>query len=439
MVSSRMSILLFFYNLLFPLVFLFVLPAYLPRMFRRGGYKNRFLQRLGIFDQQTAKRLGKGRLWVHAVSVGEVFIALKFIRRFKERHPEARFFLSITTTTGLEIAEKEASDWLEPIANPIDFFLISNYLLAHFQPSALITVEGDLWVQRLFHAKKRGIPTALISARLSKRSESRFQQFRSIITPVFNALDFSGYPSLQDEERWRAIGIHPARSTVTGNIKFDQEGVAPVVPPADLSEVFASLGWSAHDPVFLAGSTFHITEEEVVINAWLSLRERFPHLRLILAPRHAERRQEICALLQKHQLTGALRSEKNSATSADVFLLDTTGELQSWYLAATVIFIGKSLGVEKARGGQNPVEPLVLGRPVLVGPFMDNFQPVTAQLLAARGILEVKNAEEMAVVTERLLLSPKEAGALVQRGIHVLKQDQGATERTCAALEELLF
>jgi 3-deoxy-D-manno-octulosonic-acid transferase len=430
-----MSVLLFFYNLLFPVLFLCILPAYLPRMFRRGGYKNRFLQRLGIFDASTAKRLGKGRLWVHAVSVGEVLIALKFIRRFKERHPEARFLLSITTTTALEIAEKEASDWLEPVANPIDFFLISNYLLTRFQPSALITVEGDLWIQRLFYAKKRGIPTALISARLSKRSESRFKQFRYLIAPIFNALDFIGYPSLQDEERWRALGIAAHENSVTGNIKFDQEGVAPALPPADLSQVFTALGWEINDPVFLAGSTCHLAEEEVVLNAWLSLRERFPDLRLILAPRHAERRHEIVELLKKYELTVALRSEKNSPHSADVFLLDTTGELIAWYVAAKVIFIGKSLGMEKMRGGHNPVEPLVLGRPALVGPYMENFQPLVAHLLAACGILEVKNAEEMALVTERLLLAPEEAVGLVERGMHVLKQDQGATERTCIALE----
>lgn len=433
-----MSLIFFFYNLLFPVIFLLLMPWYLPKMFRRGGYNNRFFQRFGIFDKATAERLGKGRLWVHAVSVGEIFIALKFIRRFKERHPEARFILSVTTTTALAIAEKEATPWLEPVANPIDFFLITKSFFQRFKPAAVIAVEGDLWAGRLFFAKKRNIPTALISARLSSRSESRFQAFRWIVASVFNRLDFIGYPTLQDSERWQALGIHPAHSSVTGNIKYDQEGVPLVQPPSDVKEVFAALEWDERDPVFFAASTSHLDEEKIVLEAWRFLRERFPHLRLILAPRHTERRHEIVAFLKEEQFTLALRSEKK-INPAEIFLLDTTGELRSWYLTATIVFIGKSLGVAIARGGQNLVEPLVLRRPVLVGPFMDNFQPLVAELLAARGILEVNNAEEIALVTERLLLAPEEAQALTQRGVHALEKHQGAADRTCDAIDELLI
>lgn len=427
----------FFYNLLFPIVFLCALPFYLPRMFRRGGYQDRFFQRFGIFDPATAKRLGKGRLWVHAVSVGEVFIALKFIRHFKKCHPESRFFLSVTTTTALAIAAKETSEWLEPIANPIDFFLITNSVIDRFQPAALITVEGDLWVQRLFHAKKRGIPTGMITARLSKLSQSRFQRFRWVIGPLFSALDFIGYPSLHDAERWHLLGVHPAHSSVTGNIKYDYEGVAPALPPPDIEEIFSALGWRREDPVFLAGSTFHLEEEKVIVKAWSLLRERFPRLRLVLVPRHAERREEIVSFLQEQGLSVALRSSQDPKPS-DIFLLDTTGELQSWYCVATVIFIGKSLGMKTARGGQNLVEPLMLKRPVLVGPFMDNFQPLTSELLAVKGILEVTNAEEIALVIERLLLAPDEAKTLVQRGMNVLEPHQGATHCTCEKIAQLL-
>lgn len=419
-------------------------------MFRRGGYNNRFFQRFGFFDKTTAERLGKGRLWVHAVSVGEVFIALKWIRSFKARHPEARFILSVTTTTALEIAEKEATPWLEPIANPIDFFFVTNSFFRRFKPIALIMVEGDLWVQRLLRAKKLNIPTALITARLSQRSESRFQKFGWIIRSIFNRLDFIGYPTLHDQERWQALGIHPAHSSVTGNIKYDQEGGLLVQPPADMKEVFATLGWGEKDPVLLAGSTYCLEEEKAVIEAWRSLCQRFPLLRLILAPRHAERRQEIVAFLKEQKMTVALRSEKKTleATHAsfsdveksksDVFLLDTTGELQSWYLAATIVFIGKSLGMKTARGGQNLVEPLALGRPVLVGPFMNNFQPLVSELLSASGILEVHHAQEIELALERLLLAPEESAALVQRGMQVLAQHQGAADRTCIAIEELL-
>lgn len=258
-----------------------------------------------------------------------------------------------------------------------------------------------------------------------------------MIAPLFSALDFIGYPSLNDEERWHSLGVLPLSRTITGNIKYDYEGMPSTFPPPDIEDVFSGLGWSREDPVFLAGSTFHLEEEKVVVAAWRQLRERFPSLRLILAPRHAERRHEIVSFLQEQQLSVTLRSKKN-VDKADVFLLDTTGELQSWYMAATIIFIGKSLGIKTACGGQNLVEPLMLGRPVLVGPFMDNFQPLTSELLAVRGILEVTNAQEIALGIERLLLAPQEASAVVERGMKVLAPHQGATNRTCDEVAALL-
>ncbi|MFZ4115305.1 MAG: 3-deoxy-D-manno-octulosonic acid transferase [Chthoniobacterales bacterium] len=430
-------VLVFLYNFFFPLIFILMLPGYLPRMFRRGGYHDSFFQRFGIFDHKTEERIGRQRLWVHAVSVGEVFIALKFIRNFHERHPEIRFLLSVTTTTGLEIARGEASDWLEPIANPLDFFFIINPVLDHFQPSALIMVEGDLWIQRLWHCRKKGIPTAIISARLSPRSEERFRKFRSIIAPVFNLLDFIGFPSKGDQERWHRLGIYAQHSSVTGNIKFDQVAAARVMPPHDRAEIFSQLRWNPQDPLLLAGSTADIGEEEEVLKAWLLLRSEFKSLRLVIVPRHVERRHETSALFQKYNIQLTLRSS-NSLTPADALLLDTTGELKSWYSLATIVFIGKSLGTGSARGGQNLVEPLLLGRPVLVGPFMENFEPLTSRLLRAHGIMLVHHGKEIAATTKQLLLYPEEAAKMVARACKLLEGDQGATERTCYCIETLL-
>lgn len=432
-----MKLLQFFYNLFFPLFFIFLLPSYLPRMLRRGGYRECFSQRFGIFSRNTVARIGHGRLWIHAVSVGEVFIALKFIRHFRGRNPDARFILSITTTTGLEIARQEASSWLEPIANPLDFFFITNTLFDRFKPAALIMVEGDIWVQRLWHCQKRGVPTAIISTRLSTRSEERFRKVRHIVAPVFNLLDFIGFPSIKDQERWNQLGIYGRDSSVTGNIKFDQLSGMHVIPPKDQQEIFSSLGWNNQDSILLAGSTSDLGEEEEVLKAWLLLRSEFPTLRLVIVPRHAERRHEIGALFKKYGIQLASRSHV-SLEPSEALLLDTTGELKSWYTLASVIFIGKSLGMGTARGGQNLVEPLALGRPVLVGPFMGNFEPLTSNLLQAQGIILVKNGEEIATATKQLLLHPEEAASMVERGCQLLRADQGATERTCLCIERLL-
>ncbi|MCX6957846.1 MAG: hypothetical protein NT164_04850 [Verrucomicrobiae bacterium] len=433
-----MKIFQFLYNLFFPIAFVVILPSYLPRMFRRGGYDVQFFQRLGIFDAKTSERIGTGRIWVHAVSVGEILIALKFIRRWKEKHPEARFLLSTTTTTALAIANKQASDWLEPITNPIDFFLITNKLINRFQPAALIMVEGDVWPQRLFYGKKKKIPTAIVTARLSPRSEARMRRFCWIIQPFFNQLDLITLPSAKDQERWLSLGVDASRLCITGNMKYDQQGVPLVDPPKDVDEVFGNLGWEKTDSVFLAGSTDNLEEEEILVKAWLVLRKKFPDLRLIIAPRHVERRQELVSFFTKQNISVALRSEK-SPHRAEVLILDTTGELNAWYLTATFVFVGKSLGVGTAHGGHNPAEPLVSKCPVLVGPSMGKVEPLISELRQTRGVTEVRNEEEIIQIAERFLVNPQEAAASVERGLQALSEHQGSMDRTCDLLRKLLF
>lgn len=429
-----MKIFQFLYNLFFPIAFLAILPSYLPRMFKRGGYEAQFLQRLGLFDAKTKARIGEGRIWVHAVSVGEILIALKFIRRWKEKHPKARFLLSTTTTTALVVANKHASDWLEPITNPVDFFWITNRLINQFQPAALIMVEGDVWPQRLFYCQKKKIPIAVITARLSPRSEARMQLFRWIMKPFFNQLDLITLPSAQDQKRWLSLGVDASRLKITGNMKYDQQRMPITRPPADVDAVFKNLHWEKTDPIFLAGSTDNLEEEEILTKAWMELRQKFPKLRLIIAPRYVERRQELVSFFAKQNIAVVLRSEKSSH-SADVFLLDTTGELNSWYAVATFVFVGKSLRVGGAHGGHNPVEPLVLRKPVLVGPSMENFEPLISELRRAGGVVDVHHEKEIVSVAEKFLLHPEEAIVSVERGLQALNEHQGSIDRTCELLE----
>lgn len=162
---------LFLYNLLFLPVLLILLPGYLLRMRRRGGYGNKVLQRFGIIEPTTLERIGRGRIWIHAVSVGEVGIALRLAREYHRRNPSERFLVTSTTSTGLSILENSASEWLEPMANPVDFPFLTGSLIRKVRPSALIMVEADLWPNRIAACKRLGIPVVLMNARLSTRSE----------------------------------------------------------------------------------------------------------------------------------------------------------------------------------------------------------------------------------------------------------------------------
>jgi 3-deoxy-D-manno-octulosonic-acid transferase len=413
---------LFLYNLLFLPVLLILLPGYLLRMRRRGGYGNKALQRFGIIEPTTLERIGRGRIWIHAVSVGEVGIALRFAREYHRRNPSERFLVTSTTSTGLSILENSASEWLEPMANPVDFPFISGSLITKLRPSALIMVEADLWPNRIAACKRLGIPVVLMNARLSKRSERRFRIARAFTAPFFNQLDLITLTEPEDKERWISLGVRPELLRVAGNIKHD----SPIAPPEATTE----------HPVLLAAST-HEGEEGVVASAWMTLKKIFPDLRLIIAPRHAERRGAVRAALETLGITCRLRSE-GADLSNEPLLLDTTGELGNWYSKATVVFVGKSLPSSVNQGGQNMIEPLQTGAPVLIGPHTGNFEPLATRLCADDAAIRVSDEEGIVTAVRSLLTDPSKRSGMVASATRVLEPHQGAIRRNCELMETFL-
>ena len=419
------------YNLLFVPILLILLPGYLLRIRRRGGYRSKAAQRFGFIDRETSRRIGTGRIWLHAVSVGEVGIALKFAMAFHRRNPESRFLISTTTSTGLAILEKQSSEWLEPMANPVDFPIITSRLIRKLQPCALLMIEADLWPNRIAACQKLGIPTALLNARLSKRSESRFRRARLFTAPFFNQLDLITLTGKEDLDRWLSLGVRQAILRWTGNIKYDstpsrQEEQQPLP---------SSLDWNDEDPVLLAAST-HANEEIEIAKSFLALSAEFPQLRLVIAPRHVERRNEIREKLRELGLSVVFRST-GPRTPSDVLLLDTTGELSAWYGHATVVFVGKSLPCSVNHGGQNMIEALQHGRAVLIGPHTGNFEPLATQLCTSGAAIRVTDHESIAAALRKLLGNPNDCQHMVDAGEQILTEHQGSTFRTCELVEKL--
>lgn len=424
-------IVLFLYNLLFFPLLLILLPGYLLRMKRRGGYGTKAPQRFGIFDRNTRSRIGTGRIWIHASSVGEVGIALKFAEEYHSLHPRSRFLLSVTTSTGLAIAERKACAWLEAVANPVDFPILTARLVRRLRPSVLLSIEADLWPNRVAACRRLGIPVALLNARLSKRSERRFQRVRWLAAPFFNSLDLITLTDPGDRECWISLGVRPELLRLTGNMKHD----AVIGTPAGSMPHPLQPGWSATDPLFLAAST-HEGEEQEVARAFQRLRKEIPNLRLLIAPRHVERRNAIVASLGSLGLTCSLRSEPTSGP-ADLLLLDTTGELARWYEAATVAFVGKSLPCAGNRGGQNMIEPLQAGCPVLIGPHTGNFEPLASQLCDAGAAVRVTDAESLSEAALRILRDEPLRSGMIGSAAGVLEAHRGATRLNCALVAGL--
>jgi len=433
-----MKLLRFFYNLAYPLVLVAMLPWLVNRMLRRGKYRHKFGQRFAIYSHRVRLRFREGgRTWVHAVSVGEVNVALKLIRRLREREPERKFVLSTTTSTGFAVATALRTDWLEPIYNPLDFFLFTRRALDLIRPKAIILVEAEVWPNLVCQANHRGIPIALVNARLSPRSEKRFRMARAITAPLFNQLDVICVQEPEDVARWESLGVAATRIRHTGSIKFD-DALNSAHAPHNFRPVLDGLGVPAGAPILLGAST-HKGEEAALGKAFKSLKSGFPNLFFISVPRHVERATEVRAdqgIRDKgKEAEDSIENRKSKIENPpNVLLVDTTGELRDWLACATVAFVGKSL---LAKGGQNPAEPIVAGAATAFGPNMQNFAVLVHGLLHAGGAVQIPDEAALAAELGRLLRDKELRDRLVGNGQAVIASHRGATDRTAEVVEAL--
>ncbi len=425
----------FIYNLLWPIGLLFFLPGYFVKMVRRGGYREKFAQRLGIYDRELRVRLSRQRsTWLHAVSVGEVNIAFKLANALRELEPDLHCVLTTTTTTGCALANKNAPSWMEVMYTPLDYWPIMRRAFAVILPVRVVLVEAEVWPNLAAEAHARRVPLVLVNARLSPRSEQRYQRFRVFVTPTFRLLDLVCVPEREDIDRWAALGVPRDRIRVTGSIKYDPDVHAE--SQAVAAPLWGASSVGAPDGAVLFGGSTHRGEEEILATVFLRLRQQFPSLRLFIAPRHVERLREIRAQLDALGLRVALASKARmdgEANEADCVLLDTTGELQRWYDIATVVFVGKSL---TANGGQNPVEPILAGKPVVFGPHMENFGMLAGTLLSRKAAIQVRDADSLERAIVELLQDTQARQRLVQNALEVLSTHKGATERAAALVHE---
>jgi 3-deoxy-D-manno-octulosonic-acid transferase len=423
----------FFYNLLWPLGLLFFLPGYLVKMFRRGGYREKFGQRFGLYDVDLRTRLAEREsIWLHAVSVGEVTVALKLATQIRALKPDTECVLTTTTTTGFSFARKNAPSWVEVMYTPLDFWPVTRRAFAVIRPAKVVLVEAEVWPNLVAEAHRCRIPVALVNARLSPRSEKRYRRFRFFVAPTFRLLDLVCVPELDDVDRWCALGVERSRIQPVGSIKYDPENVK--VDPSIPEKILRELKIDNHRPILFGGST-HRGEEEILAQTFRKLRAEFADLFLVIAPRHAERAHEVQRQLERLGLRVARRSQTSVADEiVDCLLLDSTGELRNWYAIATVVVIGKSL---IASGGQNPAEVIVAGKPVVFGPHMENFAAFAQSLVEHRGALQINSADELPRVTADLLRAPGLRQKLVENAREMLDRHRGASARTANLIVDL--
>jgi 3-deoxy-D-manno-octulosonic-acid transferase len=423
------------YNLLWPLGLVFFLPGYLVEMFRRGGYRRKFGQRLGIYCADVRRRRAQQKsTWLHAVSVGEVGVALKLAAELRRLQPDLHCVLTTTTTTGFSFAADNAPDWVEVMYNPLDFWPIMRCAFSVINPVRIVLIEAEIWPNLVAEAEARRVPIAVANARLSPRSEKRFSQFRAFVEPTFRRLGLVCVPEREDVDRWAALGIARERIHCTGSIKYDLTGFENRLEIQ--GKAIFQLGARDSNNLVLFGGSTHSGEEEILAQVFLHLRKQFPSLILFIAPRHVERVREIRRQLESLSLEVRLTSEvaAHPDSKSDCVLLDKTGELQSWYGVATVVFIGKSL---TAHGGQNPVEAIFAGVPVVFGPHMENFAVLTKSLVARKGAIQVSERDQLQPALAHLLGDREARSRLIRNAEEVLTEHRGAAARTAQLISDL--
>lgn len=415
----------FIYNILLIIVTALCSPYILFKLITVPKYRGGLTQKLGRLRKGVLRVIkGTRPIWVHAVSVGEVMAAHPLIRELKKRYPGRKLILSTVTVTGNFTAKQRVPEADAVFYFPFDFPWVVRRVIHGINPGVVLVAETELWPNFLRELKRSGIPSVVINGRISPGSFRNYGRLKGFFRQVFDNVALFCMQSEEDAVRIRNIGAAPERVIVTGNLKFDQK-----IYPAHRSPV--SLPADAR--VITAGST-HRGEEAALLDVFRRLREKYPHLVLIVAPRHPERFDEVEGLINKAGYECQRRTRLRGPLK-EVLLLDTIGELRSFYGICEIAFVGGSL---VKVGGHNLLEPAAMKKPVIFSRYMFNFKEISEALISAGGGIMVKDKEELFVHMDNLLSDTKLEKRMGERAFSVIEANSGAAKKTIDAIGRVI-
>jgi 3-deoxy-D-manno-octulosonic-acid transferase len=426
------------YSFLLTLGLLVLLPRFLFQAIAHGKYISGFAERLG--SVKVPDNFEAPVIWIHCVSVGETQAARPLVDQLRQQFPSERIVISTVTLTGQRLAREVFKDHAQIVFYfPFDWRWTVRRSLDRIRPSLVLIMETELWPNFFRECQRRDVPLALVNGRISRQSQRQYALVRPLIKRVLSALSLAAMQSEADAQRITDLGMGPARVQVTGSMKFD---AGKLLAREDVTrELDSRFKFRSAAPVILAAST-HGPEEKILIESLGRLSE-YGRVRLLLAPRHPERFNEVATLIHSSGLSWARRT--NAATEsdamADIVLLDTIGELPGAYPLADIVFVGGSIA---QHGGHNPLEPAAVGACVVTGAHTSNFQAIVDLLLEGEGLVQLPTLDEVNApiqlgrVFSELLADPVNRQQLGQRAKTIFETNQGATNRTLALLKPFL-
>ena len=425
------------YSVLIVVFFVVMSPYLLYQAIRYRKYVTSLPQRLGILPV-SFNLDGDESIWIHAVSVGEVLTARALLPELRERYPRLRIFLSTTTITGHQVARNNLQYVDEVFYFPFDFGFIVRRTLQLVRPRLFVMMETELWPNLLRACRAAGVKTLLVNGRISSRSYPRYRAVRAFFAHVLADVDRFCMQSDESARRIIDIGADPGRVSVTGSLKFDSLQFPGAATASDRGQnrVLRYFRITAERPVIIAGSTLR-GEEEAILDAFRRVRSIRPDALLVIAPRKPERFDDVERLARSGGWNVARRSELrvDSEPRHDVVVLDTIGELAQLFQVATVVFIGGSL---VDAGGHNILEPAVFGKPIVFGPYMQNFAEIAAAFLSNQAGVQVRGARELETVMLELLADPVRRASLGAAARALVEANRGARVKSLAAIAQLL-
>lgn len=411
--------------LAFPFLVLYVLG----RVVRNRAYLVNLRERFGFLPSAWRQRT-PGALWIHAVSVGEVISAVELIEKWRSTFPEERVFVSCSTIAGRELAAKRLAHVDGIFYLPFDYVFPVRRVLRLLRPSLVVVMETEIWPNLFGEVKRFQASLVIVNARISDRALARYRRIAWALKAVLPLPDAILAQSRENAARYEALGAPPERVRITGNLKFDfRPGDAPIAEP-----VRAFLDRTRPAGIWMAASTMpplaagDYDEDDIVIDCWKRIRR--PDWLLILVPRKPERFNIAAEKLQAAGVPFVRRTQLNEESRANVLLVDTIGELGSLFALPSVVFMGGTLA---RRGGHNILEPAFFGRPIIIGPNMQNFAEIAAAFRKAQAVEQIEDPAELAGVVSSLMLDRGDIGVRAQA---VAEGQRGATKRVLAILTE---
>lgn len=429
------------YSLLFTLGILLLSPRFILDAFSHGKYVEGLRERLGRLPPIPTE--GSPVIWLHCVSVGETQAARPLARLLLEKFPRHKLVVSTITLTGQRVArEVFRGEAAAVIYFPFDWAWTVRRALRHVNPELVLVMETELWPRFLLECRRRSIPVALVNGRLSEKSFGRYRLIRSFIRRVVRCLDLALMQSGADAARIKALGLESGRVQVSGNVKFD------LLSGTDEQQLTESLrerfGLGRAGPLIIAAST-HATEERIALEAFRLLRATAEGqaARLLLAPRHPERFEEVAALLSSSGLKWCRRSAAANAEdkTADLILLDSIGELRAAYPLARLVFVGGSIA---RTGGHNVLEPAACGACIITGAHTSNFTAIISAFLERDALVQLpplgeeEAPQRLSRLFAELLTDEARRRRMIECAREVLDENRGATLYTADRIEELL-